>query len=149
MQRPSSRIIAIAIAAAIVAVGALLVYTYAQQSGGGPIGGDGNIVQFTIYESDKGSMEGMNGSALHFAETWPVITVQKGDTVIIHLISENASEPHGFTIDHYFFPGVALWPGGRYTVKFVASQAGDFVITCLIFCAIHPLMDHGEFIVEA
>lgn len=94
-------------------------------------------------------MEGMNGSAYHLSESWPVIKVQQNDTVIIHIMSENSSEPHGFTIFHYFYPGVTLLPGGTYTVEFVASEQGTFLITCLIFCAIHPFMDFGELEVEA
>ncbi len=94
-------------------------------------------------------MEGMNGSFYHLSESWPVIQVQLGDIVIIHIISENSSEPHGFTIVHYFDPGVALLPGGTYTLKFVASEQGTFLVTCLIYCLIHPFMDHGELVVEA
>lgn len=110
---------------------------------------DSKTVYFTIIESDSGAMEGMNGSAHHVGEAWPVMQVQLGDTVIIHIISQNATEAHGFTILHYFDPGVGLLPGGTYTVKFVANQNGTFIITCLLFCAIHPLMDYGKFIVNS
>ena len=106
-------------------------------------------VYFTIIESDKGPYEGMNGSAYHIGEAWPVMDVQMGDTVIIHIISQNSVEAHGFTILHYFDPGAGLLPGGTYTVKFVADENGTFVITCLLFCAIHPFMDYGKFIVNA
>jgi FtsP/CotA-like multicopper oxidase with cupredoxin domain len=106
-------------------------------------------VYFTIIESDKGPDEGMNGSAYHVGEPWPVMEVQQGDTVVIHIVSEDSLEAHGFTIEHYFDPGVGLLPGGTYTVKFVANDNGTFVITCLLFCAIHPLMDYGKFIVNA
>lgn len=106
-------------------------------------------VYFTIIESDSGATEGMNGSAYHLSSVWPVLTVLQGETVVIHLQSVNSSEPHGFSIFHYFNQGVALEPGASYTVKFVANEPGTFLITCPIFCTIHPLMDHGEFIVEA
>jgi heme/copper-type cytochrome/quinol oxidase subunit 2 len=111
--------------------------------------GFSKTVYFTIIESDRGPDEGMNGSAYHIGEAWPVMEVQLGDTVIIHIISQNSQEAHGFTILHYFDPGVGLFPGGTYTVKFVANENGTFVITCLLFCAIHPFMDYGKFIVNA
>jgi heme/copper-type cytochrome/quinol oxidase subunit 2 len=111
--------------------------------------GASKTVYFTIIESDRGPDEGMNGSAYHIGEAWPVMEVQLGDTVIIHIISQNSQEAHGFTILHYFDPGVGLFPGGTYTVKFVANENGTFVITCLLFCAIHPFMDYGKFIVNA
>jgi FtsP/CotA-like multicopper oxidase with cupredoxin domain len=106
-------------------------------------------VYYTIVLADKGPSEGMNGSAFHLSSVWPSITVQEGETVVINLVNENSSEPHGFSIFHYFNQGVALEPGGTYTVKFVANDPGTFLITCPIFCTIHPLMDHGEFIVQA
>jgi hypothetical protein len=146
----SKKAIAIVISAVIVLASVLVVVAVLQPSViGSPGVGSKNTVTFTIIESDRGSMEGMNGSAYHFTVAWPVITVHQGDTVIIHLLSVNSSEPHGFTISHYFDPGVGLLPGGTYTVKFVANELGTFVITCLLFCAIHPLMDHGEFIVDS
>ena len=91
----------------------------------------------------------MNGSAYHIGEASPVMDVQMGDTVIIHIISQKYIKAHGFTILHYLDPGVGLLPGGTYTVKFVVDENGTFVITCLLFCAIHPFMDYGKFIVNA
>ena len=93
-------------------------------------------------------MEGMNGSAYHRSTVWPVITVQQGENVVISVLSTNSSEPHGFSISHYFNQGVALEPGASYTIEFVASERGSFLITCPIFCAIHPYMDFGQLIVE-
>lgn len=152
---PKALIIAIAVSLAVIALvtGFFLAFPAAPSqtqsvqtgtSGSGP----SSTVYFTIIESDRGPMEGMNGSAYHIGEAWPVMQVQVGDTVIIHIMSVNASEIHGFTITHYFDPGVGLIPGGQYTYKFVASKSGTFIVTCLIFCAIHPLMDYGKFIVN-
>lgn len=151
------RTLIIAVAISIVAVALVASFLFAfpaahnqtqnTQTGTSP-SSSSSTVYFTIIESDRGPMEGMNGSAYHLGEAWPVLEVQQGDTVVIHIISENASEVHGFTITHYFDPGVGLLPGGQYTVKFVASESGTFIVTCLIFCAIHPLMDYGKFIVN-
>ncbi len=151
MNRRSKKILAVSIAAAAIIVGLFLTVPVAQHPPDSPpaITSSGNTIYFTIIESDRGPMEGMNGSAYHVGEAWPVMQVQLGDTVVIHIISENSSEAHGFTIDHYFYPGVGLLPGGTYTVKFVANENGTFIVTCLIFCAIHPLMDYGKFIVSS
>jgi len=149
-------IVSVAISVAAVAIIASFLFAFpighdqSPNSQTGTLGSSSNsTVYFTIIESDKGPMEGMNGSAYHVGEAWPVMEVRVGDTVVIHIISKNATEPHGFTIFHYFDPGVGLLPGGQYTVKFVASDAGTFIVTCLIFCAIHPLMDYGKFIVNS
>lgn len=145
-------IVSLIVVASTVIVAFVAIFAFYPHAQTGPLStvpADGNTVYYTIIESDRGLMEGMNGSAFHVGEAWPVIQVKLGDTVIIRIISENATEVHGFTIVHYFDPGVALEPGGTYTTKFVADQNGTFIITCLIFCAIHPLMDFGKFIVNA
>jgi FtsP/CotA-like multicopper oxidase with cupredoxin domain len=116
-----------------------------------------NIVHFTIIESDTGSMEGMNGSALLPAGTsWPILRVHECQTVVISVSNVNSSEPHGFAISHYFdtpngqsiYPGVELYPNQSFTVQFVADELGTFRVFCSVFCAIHPLMQNGELIVS-
>jgi heme/copper-type cytochrome/quinol oxidase subunit 2 len=141
--------IVIIIAVAIVVVAFSIPVLQHQTGDVSTTSNSSKTVYFTIIESDKGPDEGMNGSAYHIGEPWPVMVVQLGDTVIIHIISENSQEAHGFTILHYFDPGVGLLPGGTYTAKFVANENGTFVITCLLFCAIHPFMDYGKFIVNS
>jgi len=141
-------------AISIIAVVAIVVVIFSipalqHQTTKPVISGASKTVYFTIIESDRGPYEGMNGSAYHVGEAWPIMEVELGDTVIIHIISQNSQEAHGFTILHYFDPGVGLFPGGTYTVKFVANENGTFVITCLLFCAIHPFMDYGKFIVNS
>lgn len=151
MQMVSRKVIAVSIAVVVVVISLILAFPILQHtsSDAQTNTSNSNTVYFTIIESDRGTYEGMNGSAYHLGEAWPVIKVSLGDTVIIHIISENSTEAHGFTIGHYFDPGVGLLPGGTYTVKFVANENGTFIITCLIFCAIHPLMDYGKFIVTS
>ena len=145
----SRRLVVAVLVAAVVFV-AISITVFQRPSDTPPANTSGsNTVYFTIIESDSGPYKGMNGSAYHIGESWPVIQVQLGDTVVIHIISESSTEAHGFTISHYFDPGVGLLPGGTYTVKFVASENGTFVMTCLLFCAIHPLMDFGKFIVNS
>ena len=109
-----------------------------------------STVYFTIVDNDYPSPDaGMNGSYYHsFATPWPVIHVQKGQTVVIHVVNEG-DEPHGFMIGHYFDSGVALQPGASYTVTFLADEAGTFTFRCSIFCAIHVYMQNGELIVSS
>lgn len=119
-----------------------------------------STVYITIFEADRGFMAGMNGSYYKSPSTnWPVVVVYQGQTVVIHVenLANESSEPHGFAIDHYFdspngqsgAAGVELAPSQSYTVTFVASQTGTFRIYCSVFCAIHPLMQHGELIVSS
>src|SRR4029077_6722964 len=109
----------------------------------------GSTASFTIIESDPGSnYEGMNGSAYHPSAIWPIMQVQKGQTVVIHIINCASSEPHGFAIQNYFLSGVTVRPGLSYTLTFNANQVGKFRVYCSIFCAIHPLMQNGELIVS-
>ena len=147
--RKTGKLVTILAVVAILLLGAIIAITVFQHSNDAQAKlVASSVVYFTIIESDTGPMEGMNGSAFHVTQAWPVIHVQINQTVIIHIESVHSSETHGFTITNYFDPGVALLPGGTYTVKFVANKAGTFLITCLVFCALHPLMDHGELVVS-
>ena len=151
MKHQSKKLVAVSIAVASLLIASFLIVSTAQHSAdttATTTPTSSNTVYFTIIESDRGAMEGMNGSAYHLYEPWPVMEVQMGDIVIIHIESMNSSEVHGFAIVHYFDPGVGLLPGGSYTDKFVANENGTFLVSCLIFCAIHYEMDHGELIVD-
>jgi heme/copper-type cytochrome/quinol oxidase subunit 2 len=144
----SRKLVVAAIVLATIVLAAISITIFQRQGDTPPTNTSGsNTEYFTIIESDSGPYKGMNGSAYHIGEAWPVIQVQIGDTVVIHIISENSTEAHGFTIFHYFDPGVGLLPGGTYTVKFVASENGTFLMTCVLFCAIHYSMDFGKFVV--
>ena len=142
MQKISKKVIAVSMAAVAIIVGLLLVIPTVQHSVNNVSTGTSSskTVYFTIFESDRGNFEGMNGSAFHLGEAWPVMEVNVGDTVIIRIISMNASEVHGFTITHYFDSGVGLLPGGQYTVKFIASEVWD-VYSNLSFVLRNPSLD--------
>jgi heme/copper-type cytochrome/quinol oxidase subunit 2 len=112
----------------------------------------GKTVTFTIFESDTGAMEGMNGSYNEFYKgvyTWPVMKVQCNDTVVIHLENVNSSEDHGFQIIYYFNTGIALSPGQSHKITFKATKIGNFPVLCNIECSIHPFMQSGELIVTS
>jgi heme/copper-type cytochrome/quinol oxidase subunit 2 len=110
----------------------------------------GATMHFTIYEADPPNKEaGMNGSYWYFQDhpftaSFPIITVPKGTMVIIQIINNASSEPHGFAIDHYFNSGTTVRPHESYTLQFVANQVGTFRIYCNVFCSIHPFMQNGQ-----
>ncbi len=85
---------------------------------------------------------GFNESVSHGApETpWPLIHVNRGDTVHLLLCNLDAVEAHGFAIDHYFDVGVVLGPGKDYQLTFTATQTGSFRMFCDVFCTVHPYM---------
>jgi nitrous oxide reductase len=103
-----------------------------------------SVATFTIIESDAGPYEGMNGSALHMSTPWPVMTVHKGQEVVIHIYNCASSEAHGFAIDYYFNLGVTVHEGQSFVETFLATMAGNFTVYCNVFCAIHPLMQNGR-----
>lgn len=106
-------------------------------------------VTFLIVEADIGSpMEGINGSAYHLTEAWPVMIVHQGQKVVINVINCASSEPHGFAISNYFDAGIGLQAGQSHTLTFTANQKGSFRVFCNIFCSIHPLMQNGLLIVS-
>lgn len=103
----------------------------------------GTTVHFTIIEESTGPLEGMNGSYYHGFNTWPIIQVNKGDKVVINVMNNSTSEPHGFSISHYFPAGATISARQSYDVTFIATEAGNFTIYCNIQCSIHPFMEQG------
>lgn len=59
------------------------------------------------------------------------ITVNKGDTVVLNVTSEDV--PHGFSISE-FGVNQTLSPGVTETIEFVADQAGTFSYVCSVVC---------------
>jgi hypothetical protein len=95
------------------------------------------------------SNNGYNDSIGHGApaNSWPVITVQKGSTVNITVCNTDV-QPHGFQITHYFDRYIeSVAPGSVIHVSFVADVNGTFRIYCSIFCTIHVFMQNGELVV--
>lgn len=79
-----------------------------------------------------------NITAQRFYYSPSTITVNQGDTVIIHLKSNDVE--HGFYIDGYNIERVII-PGEAITVTFVANQAGKFTFRCSVTCGnFHPYM---------
>ena len=135
----------------VLVVGAVTVFYYEGDFKASTTQSTGKIDRFTIIESDPpNSLAGMNGSYYKGAATvWPIINVHVGDTVIITIMNNGSSEPHGFGIDHYEpAPGLTIPAGQTQTLTFVADQTGTFRIYCTIECTIHPLMQNGELVVS-
>jgi len=77
-------------------------------------------------------------NARAFAYEPGVLTVQRGDTVTIHL--EALDTVHGLSIDGYDVTLVAE-PGKSATATFVANREGKFKFRCVVACgALHPFM---------
>jgi FtsP/CotA-like multicopper oxidase with cupredoxin domain len=109
----------------------------------------GTTVHFTIIENSVGPMAGYNGSANYsFSTPWPVLEVNQGERVIIHVFNNSTVEAHGFAIVHYYEKGIALSEHQSYNVEFIANDVGNFTIYCNIHCSIHPLMQNGRLIVN-
>ena len=84
-------------------------------------------------------------SARTFAFEPSTFTVQKGDTVTIHLESLDAR--HGLFIDGYDV-NIQAEPGKSAQVTFVADQEGKFKFRCSVTCGVlHPFMI-GELTVD-
>lgn len=78
---------------------------------------------------------------------WPVIRVQQGQVVSIVVCNKDATQPHGFAISTYFPTGVAMAPTEAYRITFTATQVGNFVMYCNIFCTVHVFMV-GQLVVQ-
>ena len=95
-------------------------------------------------------LSGFNDSVDHGAplHPWPVIHVQRGETVHFVVCNHDETQPHGFAIRYYLDAGVAMAPNDAYQIVFQATEAGIFDIYCNIFCTIHVFM-RGQLIVSA
>jgi heme/copper-type cytochrome/quinol oxidase subunit 2 len=58
------------------------------------------------------------------------ITVNQGDTVLIHFYNTANDTHHTFTLPAYNV-NVDLAPNSNQDIRFIATQAGDFTFTCL------------------
>jgi cytochrome c oxidase subunit 2 len=77
----------------------------------------------------------------------PVITVSKGDRVILKLRSADVT--HGFSLKAFgIYVANGIQPGKSVYVSFTADKAGTFVFRCNVFCGdVHQHME-GTLIVR-
>jgi len=84
-------------------------------------------------------------NARQFAYEPGTLTVQRGDTITVHLESLDAA--HGLSIDGYNV-NLQAEPGKSADITFTADKEGTFKFRCSISCgALHPFMI-GELNVE-
>tara|TARA_Y100000034_G_C6663623_1_gene291043 strand:+ start:75 stop:536 length:462 start_codon:yes stop_codon:yes gene_type:complete len=73
------------------------------------------------------------------------ITVNEGDTVILHLISEDVT--HGFSLSDFDI-SETLSPGDEVTIEFIADKEGSFTFSCSVPCGSGHSSMTGEIIVQ-
>jgi len=84
----------------------------------------------------------------HDVFSMPVISVLKGDTVVIHFFNteEPSGDHHSFTIlDKPYNINVELSPGENKTITFNANTTGVFTY----YCTFHQPTMRGQLIVES
>jgi len=76
--------------------------------------------------------------AKKFSYTPNIITVNRGDTVKIRLLSEDVH--HGFFLDGYGIK-TSAHPGMEGSLKFIADKPGRYTFRCSVTCGeFHPYM---------
>ena len=76
--------------------------------------------------------------AKKFSYTPNIITVNRGDTVKIRLLSEDVH--HGFFLDGYGLK-TSAHPGMEGSLKFIADKPGRYTFRCSVTCGeFHPYM---------
>ncbi len=83
----------------------------------------------------------------HDIYSMPLITVFKGDTVVIHFFNteEAGGDHHSFTIvDKPYDIDVKLGPGENKTITFDANTTGVFTY----YCTFHKPTMRGQLVVE-
>lgn len=111
--------------------------------------GSSSTVRFTVIMSTNG----FNDSKIH-GLPWPIMNVTIGQTVLIHLVNCDNTEPHGFSIGlgqvPTYVPAVTVTPGHCLDVSFTANTMGTFIVQCTIFCTPHsPWMIDGKLYVNS
>ena len=74
------------------------------------------------------------------------LTVTKGDTIVLKI--KNLDVPHGFGLDEFGINTVTP-PGEITTIKFTASQEGQFTFYCTVYCGNGHPNHKGILIVQA
>jgi len=136
MLRPDKRtfanIVAIIAAITMVASGVATYFfvIYIPSTAITPCVTTGQAHCFTIVAS----LNGYNGS-LH--QPLPIMTVQKGDTVVLRLINNDSVQSHGLAIQFYTPNGIVAHLGETKSISFQATTTGKFQIYDPIFTTIY------------
>ncbi len=123
--RPNKRTIAIVVAIMLVASSAATYFfaIYLPSIATIPCVTTGNTHCFTIVAS----LSGYNGS-VHQPLPYPVISVPKGDTVVLRLINNDSAQSHGLAVQVYAANGIIAHVGETKTMSFQATTIGKFQI---------------------
>ena len=84
-----------------------------------------------------GEVKEFEMQAMQFFFVPAVVTVNKGDTVRLTVVSNDVA--HGFSIPS-FGVNARLSPGRSETIEFVADKVGMFPFRCSVFCG----SGHGD-----
>ena len=150
-------VLLVAVAIALLAGAALVVYVPSLPKGTSSTGTSGGFPPYTNLPPGCvkpaggflviANQNGFNDSIQHGApqNQWPIISVRQGSMVNITVCNADV-QAHGFQISHYFDSNIeTVGPGRVIHVSFVADKVGDFEIYCSIFCSIHIFMQNGLF----
>lgn len=101
----------------------------------------------TLFEQPAGEVKEFDMTAKKWEFSPNTITVNKGDTVILHIKSIDVN--HGFAFPSGFNDiNVTLRPGETVDVEFVADQEGTFMFVCSIICGSGHSRMIGQLIVK-
>jgi plastocyanin len=132
----------IAVIAIIVAIAALAVPFVMPALSGGSKMSSPQTREFYLL-STEWNMDGIPAGLNHYGFTPTQITVNQGDTVLIHFYNTHGDTHHTFTIPAYNL-NVDVAPNQNKTFSFTATQAGVFIFTC----SFHAPTMRGELIVS-
>ena len=94
--------------------------------------------------STEWNMDAVPSGLNHYGFTPTQITVNQGDTVLIHFYNTHSDTHHTFTLPAYNL-NVDVAPNQNKTFSFTAAQAGVFTFTC----SFHATTMRGQLIVIA
>lgn len=102
-------------------------------------------VEEIVVEDSESSIKEFDLIAKQWEFIPPVITVNKGDNVVLNIKSTDVA--HGFKISE-FNVDQKLIPGKTEVVKFIADKKGEFSFFCNVYCGADHADMKGKLIVE-
>jgi plastocyanin len=128
----------IAVIAVIIAIAALAApYVLAPRTGS-RTSPSSQMREFYVVTPELSFIETVNGIP-HYVFTPTQVTVNQGDTVLIHFYNTADDTHHTFTLPSYGI-NMDLAPGQHKDIQFTAAQTGTFAFSCTF----HPTTMRGE-----
>lgn len=90
-----------------------------------------SLNQNNVSEDEQGMIKEFNMRAFKWSFDPATITVNKGDRVKLHIISEDVT--HGFNLPAFGI-NENLAPGKTTDIEFIANKTGTFTFVCSVFC---------------